>query len=113
MAHAQAQAASRGLHGPEAAKVGAIRDLAGWGFMGEAPPPLARFVVELDQRILTELARTAVLFVDLFEDAGRHRLVKVAPRPFHALTDLGDEPCPAARPVGCVWFLHSAESHIS
>ena len=77
MAHVQAQAASRGLHEPEAAKIGAIRDLARWGFLGEAPPPLARFVVELDQRILTELARTAVLFVDLFEDAGRHRLVKV------------------------------------
>ncbi|KAK9817324.1 hypothetical protein WJX74_004288 [Apatococcus lobatus] len=57
-----------------------IKDPAGWGFEGETPPGLQRFVVELDQRFLTELAQTAALFEELFEAGGRKRLIKVVKR---------------------------------
>lgn len=58
-----------------------IKDPAGWGFEGETPPGLQRFVVELDQRFLTELAQTAALFEELFEAGGRKRLIKVPHSP--------------------------------
>ncbi len=54
-----------------------IKDRAAWGFEGEEPPGLQRFIVELDQRFLTELAQTAALFEELFEASGRKRLIKV------------------------------------
>ena len=47
-----------------------------WGFEGDAPPPLQRFAVELDQRFITELAHTAALFSELFEPSGRKKLLK-------------------------------------
>ncbi|KAK9813244.1 hypothetical protein WJX72_011382 [[Myrmecia] bisecta] len=59
-----------------------LRDAAAWGFEGRQPPALARFVVELDQRFLTELAHTAALFNELFEPSGRKRLLKVTREAF-------------------------------
>ena len=50
---------------------------ASWGFEGDAPPPLQRFAVELDQRFITEMAHTAALFSELFEPSGRKKLLKV------------------------------------
>ena len=41
------------------------------------PPLLSTFAVQLDQRFLTELARTAALFQSLFEASGRKELLKV------------------------------------
>ena len=49
-----------------------------WGCQPGQPPSLARFAVELDQRFLTELAHTTVLFNELFEQSGRKQLIKVA-----------------------------------
>lgn len=54
-----------------------IRDPAAWGFEGGQPPLLSTFAVQLDQRFLTELARTAALFQSLFEASGRKELLKV------------------------------------
>ena len=48
-----------------------------WGFEGQQPPALQKFAVELDQRLLTELAHTAALFSELFEPSGRKKLLKV------------------------------------
>jgi hypothetical protein len=55
-----------------------------WGFDEEsgAPPSPAKFAVQLDQRFLTELAHTAVLFGELFDAASRPHLLRVcAARP--------------------------------
>ena len=51
----------------------------GLGGAGGGPPSPARFAVELDQRFLTELAHTTVLFNELFDQSGRRQLVKVPP----------------------------------
>ena len=48
-----------------------------WGCQPGQPPNLARFAVELDQRFLTELAHTTVLFNELFDQSGRKQLIKV------------------------------------
>ena len=48
-----------------------------WGCKPGQPPSLARFAVELDQRFLTELAHTTVLFNELFDQSGRKQLIKV------------------------------------
>ena len=48
-----------------------------WGCQPGQPPNLARFAVELDQRFLTELAHTTVLFNELFDQSGRRQLIKV------------------------------------
>ena len=48
-----------------------------WGCQPGQPPSLARFAVELDQRFLTELAHTTVLFNELFDQSGRKQLIKV------------------------------------
>ena len=83
---AVAMAAARGLRtaAEGAAAAQTLADPDGWGFGGaperggaRAPPALERFVVELDQRFLTELAHTAALFGELFEQSGRRRLLKV------------------------------------
>ena len=49
-----------------------------WGCQPGQPPSLARFAVELDQRFLTELAHTTVLFNELFDQSGRKQLIKVS-----------------------------------
>lgn len=82
---AAAMAAGHGLRSAAegAAAAASLADAAGWGFVAgdrappEEPPALERFVVELDQRFLTELAHTAALFGELFEQSGRRRLLKV------------------------------------
>jgi len=100
---AAAMAAAHGLRGaaegaPAAAAAAGLADPAAWGFQREAetgpwdaPPRLERFVVELDQRFLTELAHTAALFGELFEQSGRRRLLKAraGPGPVRA----GAGPC--------------------
>lgn len=48
----------------------------GWDEAG-APASPARFAVELDQRFLTELAHTAVLFTELFDQGSRPHLLRV------------------------------------
>lgn len=48
-----------------------------WGLEAGKPPSLSRFVVELDQRFLTELTHTTVLFNELFDQSGRRQLLKV------------------------------------
>ena len=50
-----------------------------WGCQPGQLPNLARFAVELDQRFLTELAHTTVLFNELFDQSGRKQLIKVSP----------------------------------
>lgn len=82
---AAAMAAGHGLRSAAegAAAAESLADAAGWGFVADdrappgEPPALERFVVELDQRFLTELAHTAALFGELFEQSGRRRLLKV------------------------------------
>jgi len=104
---AAAMAAAHGLRGaaeggPTAAAA-ALPDPAGWGFQRDAetgpwdaPPRLERFVVELDQRFLTELAHTAALFGELFEQSGRRRLLKARAGPGPARSGAGQR----ARSVG-------------
>ena len=57
---------------------------AGDGQGGGSPrrrlPTLHAVIVELDGRFITELTHTAALFSELFEAAGRKRLVKVGGR---------------------------------
>lgn len=48
-----------------------------WGYRGWQSLPLPKFVVELDQRFITELSSIAVTFTELFEQNGRGRLVQV------------------------------------
>ena len=66
-----------------------------WGCQPGALPSLARFAVELDQRFLTELAHTTVLFNELFDQSGRRQLIKVAhftpPQPAHSMLALWDK----------------------
>lgn len=50
---------------------------AAWGYSHWQDLTLPAFVVELDQRFITELARVAAAFTQLFEQQGRSRLVQV------------------------------------
>jgi hypothetical protein len=50
-----------------------------WGLELGKPPSLTRFAVELDQRFLTELTHTTVLFNELFDQSGRRQLLKASP----------------------------------
>eukprot|EP00891_Asterochloris_glomerata_P001742 jgi/Astpho2/1742/Aster-04163 len=68
--------------GTAAGQQDGIRDPAAWGFEGGQPPLLSTFAVQLDQRFLTELARTAALFQSLFEASGRKELLKSARQVF-------------------------------
>ena len=56
---------------------GEVPNADAWGCQLGQPPNLARFAVELDQRFLTELAHTTVLFNELFDQSGRKQLIKV------------------------------------
>ena len=56
---------------------GEVPNADAWGCQPGQPPNLARFAVELDQRFLTELAHTTVLFNELFDQSGRKQLIKV------------------------------------
>lgn len=53
-----------------------------WGFEvgGEQRPSLDAFLVQLDQRFLTQLAHTGAHFADLFPGASRKQLLKVSSR---------------------------------
>ncbi|CAL8469580.1 g9121 [Coccomyxa elongata] len=53
-----------------------------WGLEPGKPPSLSRFVVELDQRFLTELTHTTVLFNELFDQSGRRQLLKATREKF-------------------------------
>ena len=59
------------------AGVASLQESGGWGVVEDEHTWLTRFVVELDQRFLTELAHTAASFVELFEQNGRTRLLQV------------------------------------
>lgn len=56
---------------------GEVPNADAWGCQPGQLPNLARFAVELDQRFLTELAHTTVLFNELFDQSGRKQLIKV------------------------------------
>lgn len=74
-----------------------VTDADAWGCQSGQPPSLARFAVELDQRFLTELAHTTVLFNELFDQSGRKQLIKVphisrhTPRTFCFISSWGME----------------------
>ena len=60
-------------------RAGAAAEVAhadAWGLEPGKPPSLTRFAVELDQRFLTELTHTTVLFNELFDQSGRRQLLK-------------------------------------
>ncbi len=50
---------------------------AQWFPDAQSAPGLQRVIVELNSRFITELTHTAATFAELFEPAGRKRLVKV------------------------------------
>ena len=54
----------------------ALSRLSSWGPAAGTPPSLTHFVVELDQRFLTDLGHTAAMFTELFGQAGRPRMLK-------------------------------------
>ena len=63
---------------PASGSTAEVADADVWGCQPGQLPSLARFAVELDQRFLTELAHTTVLFNELFDQSGRKQLIKVA-----------------------------------
>ena len=68
---------------------GEVPNADAWGCQPGQLPNLARFAVELDQRFLTELAHTTVLFNELFDQSGRKQLIKVNHiSALHALKDV-------------------------
>ena len=67
---------------------GEVPNAGAWGCQPGQPPNLARFAVELDQRFLTELAHTTVLFNELFDQSGRKQLIKVR-HPWEGLCSRG------------------------
>lgn len=80
-----------------------------WGLEPGKPPSLARFAVELDQRFLTELTHTTVLFNELFDQSGRRQLLKVdqisAPFSFSVIACIGQR-C-INRTVNGLWGMWS------
>ena len=62
--------------------------MANWTEQRKLPLTLARFCVQLDQRMLSALAQTGAQHAKFFEKSGRARLLKVLLACFHSTPEL-------------------------